>query len=68
MFFREQLFINICVNSDRESKSSSDDSSKDDTIAEADAPCTTCCPPKCCGAGTPAEVGVIAWCEAAEGT
>ena len=54
MFFREQFFINICVNSDRESKSSSDDSSKDDTIAEADAPCTTCCvccPPKCCGAG-----------------
>lgn len=38
MFFLEQLLINICVKSDRESRSFSVDSSKDvdDTIAEAD--------------------------------
>ena len=30
MFFLEQLFIKIFVNSDRESRSSSDDSSRDD--------------------------------------
>ena len=45
MFFLKQLFIKAFVNSDRESRSSSDDSSRDDnkdeTLVEVDAPYTT---------------------------
>ena len=36
MFFLEQLFMNIVVKSDQESRSPSDDSSKDDSTAEAE--------------------------------